>query len=200
MASEYVWHGDKWLLKAQKRTEQAVQDACIFYQRKLKEILSIFPGGQSPPGAPPGKVTGMLGRSMQTDFSELPMGRTTGIYRGRVGTNVPYAKTNEQGGKISAKPGKALPVPLNRKAQRMQAAVTKSGGGLRSLDLTFIDRSKKGKAPLLVQLVGKRNPRTEVLFILKKSVRIPRRPYMAPTLRMCRDDIVKRFVETLRKR
>jgi len=43
--------------------------------------------------------------------------------------------------------------------------------------MTMIRR--KGKPPLLVRTVGKRNTRSEILFVLKKSVTIKPRPYMS---------------------
>lgn len=188
----FKWTGDKWLDKTLKRTAQGLYKSATFYQRKVKEQLNRYGAGQSPPGSPPGKQTGHLGRSIQIDDSDLHTGLSAGVFTVRVGSNVPYAKIHEIGGKISAKKAKALTVPLNKKARKMAAGVR----SVRELDLVFIKR--KGKPPLLAKSHGGKQARIEPLFILKKSVRIPRRPYMVPTLARHKEDLKNIYAEHMR--
>lgn len=148
----------------------------------------------SPPGMPPNKQrsSGGLAGRMQVQAS----GRLSAI----VGSNIEYAAIHEFGGIIRAKKSKFLPVPLNTSAR----AMLEDGGSLRTKgDFTVISPNF-GRTLLLVAQAkfaakanvtgadGKRKYKTientQPRFILKKSVRMPKRPYMAPALKRARNN------------
>lgn len=169
------------LMQRVKAANQAgLYRVAIGLQRAIKGKLNLTAsnignGGQpSAPGSPPAKNTGTLGRSIQID--------QTNPDRLLVGTNVVYAKIQEFGGIIRPKKGKALPVPMNLEAKRISAA---NPQGLRNVpNLVPI---KTRSALYLVQIVRKGGSKSEryvwgAVWMLKKSVRMPKRPYMAPAL------------------
>jgi len=141
-----------------------VHRAGTLVQADMKKMVNRS-GSPSPAGKPPGKDTGTLGRSIQVDAGKADQLRV------RIGTNVPYGRIQEFGGTIRPKNVKRLPVPLNREAKFMQRR-----GSLRSQSLTLIPR--RGKDPLLV--VKTKNG-MRPMFVLKKSVTLPARPFVAPT-------------------
>jgi len=141
----------------------------------------------SPPGSPPAVNTGELRRSFAWGKGGEPRnenGLNQAIGNGLkriVGTRLVYAKIHEFGGIIRAK-GKALLVPLNAEARRMQKR-----GNIRAQKLVYIKR--RGKPPLLVkEIKRKRTSRFQLdpgfrigaTFILLPQVRIPARPFMRP--------------------
>jgi len=96
-----------------------------------------------------------------------------------VGTNLPYAAIQHFGGVIRPKRVKALPVPITKQAAKAQENVQ----SVREIeDLIFVPR--KGLPPLLVKVKyggrgkGRYEKAWEPWFVLKKSVKIPPRPYM----------------------
>lgn len=78
--------------------------AAIHLQAAVKLALSKSAAGQAPPGSPPGVKTGTLRRSIQVDLSKNKGARP----RVRVGSNVEYARIQELGGVVSARPGGLL--------------------------------------------------------------------------------------------
>ncbi len=87
------------------------------------------------------------------------------------GAKVPYGRAHELGAVIRPKTGQWLTIPLN-------AAKTASGvarGPARSFSNTFF--LKKGGNLLLMQ---KKGDQIVPLFVLKKEVRIPKRPFLRP--------------------
>lgn len=94
-----------------------------------------------------------------------------------VGTNVKYGRIHEEGGTISAKPGKALAVPVHPQAKQWSAR----GRSPREMaDLVYIPR--KGKPPLLVKIAGRGGNRWQIMYVLLKSVRMPARPWLSPAV------------------
>jgi phage gpG-like protein len=90
------------------------------------------------------------------------------------GSGVVYARIHEQGGVVTPKRAKALTVPL-------PGAMTASGvvrGDARSFSDTFLLK-RKGKDPVIMQRKGKN---VVPLFVLKKRVKIPKRPYLRPAI------------------
>lgn len=120
-------------------------------------------GKPSAPGSPPNRQSGSLSKSLVYAVN----GRTS-----RVGTNIRHGRIQELGGTINAKSGKSLAVPIHDKAKRLSSP--------RQANLTYIKR--RGKAPLLVKLVGGKNKRMELWFVLLKRVKLPARPYLRPAL------------------
>lgn len=114
----------------------------------------------SPPGSPPGTVTNRLRNSIQATVPQN--GRII------VGTNERYARKQEEGGVIRAKKT-YLTVPANFEAAEIRANVKT----LRSVpDLDFRPGPNRGVAFLF------RNGK--LMYVLKRSVRLPPRPYFRP--------------------
>jgi len=154
---------------------RGVTDAAVVYVAAIKKSIGKrSPGVSSPPGSPPNWQRGGLERAI--DKTPTKNGKTI-VHT----SNKRYAPVLEYGATIRAKPGKALPVPIGRAGQRILQGSGK--GGLKNSGVRMTMIKRKGKAPLLVRTVGGRNARSEVLFILKKSVTIKPRPFMAPAER-----------------
>lgn len=177
-------------------------------------------GISSPPGTPPHVQRGDLLGSVSSTIST--------VLKASAGSNHPSAMMHEKGGTIRATRSKYLPVPLNLAAQRLlerSGATTQfingpsggtgwlTSGGLRNsgVQLDFIPRP--GKPPLLV---GRQGPRRAVgimrgggfmdgtpVFILKKSIRLPARPWLMPALDKNRKAIYEaandKFIEVFRQ-
>jgi len=119
-----------------------------------------------------------------------------------VGSNLPYGHIHEFGGVIRAKKTKYLPIPLNMSAR---ALAEKGGtGGLKTKGTFKLISPNFGRTLLLVRDTkfkakmyingadGKRKYKTlqntEPVFLLKRSVRMPKRPFMAPALARARNN------------
>jgi len=197
----------KWNDRTKKAMLRGVQrgvaSAAVIVQNEIKEKLTsggasnIGSGGKSsPPGGPPAVNTGHLLRSIQIDGSKI---KTANPFV-RIGTNVTYAPIHEFGGRILPKNAKALAVPIGiegRRASRQAGwrSDKNSAGRIRSLDLSFIPR--KGKAPLLAETHsdGSMTP----LFVLMKSVTIPARPFMRPSLIKAKKRMLKVAGQEIRR-
>jgi len=178
----YKWHGRAFRDALQKELRRSVERAGVIVQREMKSMLNRS-GSPSSPGRAPGKDTGTLGRSIQVDRSQA------GRLKVRIGTNLIYGRIQEEGGVIRPKRVKRLPVPLNREAKFMLRR-----GQLRSANLTYIPRG--GRDPLLVRKLpgGGIKP----MFVLKKEVRLPARPWAKPSLKMARKRVLREIRRALR--
>ena len=191
--AKFKWNKRK-LKQITEGARDAVAAAAVVLQSQIQDTLNqgssnISSGGKSsPPGSPPHVNTGRLKNSIQIDGSRLkdknPMVR--------IGTNLVYARINEFGGRIGPRNAKALAVPIGVEGRR---ASRQAGGSIRHLDLAYIPRN--GKAPLRarVNMDGSIKP----LFVLKKSVTIPARPYMRPSLELAKKKMVKEAGKALRR-
>jgi phage gpG-like protein len=121
----------------------------------------------SPVGRPPGTVTGNLRRSITA--TPAKNGRAI------VGTNALYARIHEQGGVLKPTTKKYLTIPVSVAAAKMRS----NTGDLRTQNLTFRKGPNRGVAFLFRTTKGK-NARSELMFVLKRSVRMPPRPFMRP--------------------
>lgn len=163
------------LMQRVKAANQAgLYRVALGLQKSIKGQLNLTAsnigngGKPSPPGSPPAKNTGTLGRSIQID--------QTNPDRLLVGTNVVYAKIQEFGGVIRAK-GRAMPIPLNWQAKRISAA---NPQGLRRVPNLVVIKA----GGLLAQIVRKsKTGAFGAIWALRKSITMPKRPYMAPALR-----------------
>lgn len=190
------------LNQLRQKVETAVDRASIDLQNEIKQVLTtggasnIGSGGRaSKPGGPPAVDTGSLRRSIQVDRSKL-----SEDLRNRVGTNLKYGRIQEFGGVVRAKSVKALPVPLTPEAKVL---LRRTSGSIRSLNLTPI-KTKKGDLLLVRMKPGRKIAQKhgggtreawEPLFILKKSVRLPARPYLRPALAAALPRMRQRFTE-----
>lgn len=170
---------------------------------KLSRVASnVGAGGHpSPPGSPPGQNTGALARSIQAvDVTKTPMKPTY-----RVGTKLIYARIQEYGGRIRAKKGKFLPVPVGVDGKR---AMRDAKGNLRSLNLKLV-RTKAGQLLLVKELkIGDKAAKgskkekfaqTKILFVLKKQVYLPPRPYFRPAYAETSKEIQKEIHDSIQE-
>lgn len=148
----------------------------------------------SPAGGPPGIQRGDLMNRMQFVLHK-PMVV-------RVGSPLPYDAMHEFGGTITARNVKYLPVPVNDAAKRLhESKGTRSTRSLRTMGTFRLIKPLFGRQVLLVGDAGvktefntkdsagksitvRRND--QPVFVLKKSIRIPKRPFMAPALAKAR--------------
>src|SRR6188474_2692263 len=155
-----------------------------------REILSRYAAGTG--AATLGVRSSRLRSAPKREFSEQG-----GTISGRVfipesggKTDPVYARIHELGGEIKPKKGRYLAIPL--KALRRGAA---GGSSLSPKDFPFggfFFRSKKGNLIYAVREKGTQG-RVIPLFVMKESVRIPRRPVWAVTMANQRPQILARF-------
>jgi len=137
----------------------------------------------APIGAPPNVRRGFLRRSIQV--------RPRGEMNAEVWSDSAYAIIHERGGIIRPKNRKYLTIPLNDAARRFSEV---KQGSLRNYPFDFrklpngrmylIGRFSQN-AGFYTNANGKRvrvTPKSEPAFRLAKSVKIPKRPYIMPTL------------------
>lgn len=108
---------------------------------------------------------------------------------GAKGKEVPYASIHEKGGTITAKNGKNLTIPVGE-------ALTPAGVARFSAREVIQNPSTFGYKSTFFHkniLLGSKDKQTDILFILKKSVKIPKRPYMKPALESSRSAIKSIF-------
>lgn len=157
--ADLKWEGEKYVAKAINGAKAGVDEAGndlinkIMFEKLSGQVLNVR-GGR-------------LRDSIDQEISDDELST-------RVGTNVEYGKIHEFGGTITGKSG-MLPIPISAEAKK----ASKRGEGPRS----FGDRLRFVKTPrnaLLVKDIGGKNKRTEVMYVLKKSVQIPARPYITP--------------------
>jgi phage gpG-like protein len=106
--------------------------------------------------------------------------RRTGSAMHAGGTNVRYAAIHEYGGIIKPKRAKNIAIPIG----------SRKGSPRKYNDLSFI---MPGGTKLLIDATG------EAQYVLKPSVKIPKRPYMAPSLEERRPIILERARKMLQK-
>ena len=110
-------------------------------------------------------------------------------FMGRVGSSLEYSAIHETGGTITAKRAKYLTIPL-------QSAMTPAGvvrKPARKWADTFVRKISNN-----LFIFSKESGRPVPIFLLKKSVKIPKRPYIAPALEETKSkliDIIKEAVE-----
>jgi phage gpG-like protein len=163
----------------QPRLQQLLADAtnhgvdraatqCVRFVKQSFPKTSWFQ--PAPVGGPPGTVTGNLRRSITA--TPAKNGRAI------VGTNARYARIHENGGVLKPTNKKYLTIPVSVAAAKMRAN-TKD---LRTQALTFRKGPNRGVAFLFRTTKGK-NARSELMFVLKRSVRMPARPFLRPAAR-----------------
>lgn len=169
-----------WLAMVRRAVDVGLTNAALQHKNLVDRSWSKT-GRHLPstPGSPPNIRRGILRQA--TTIAPGRNGRSSsGIRKG-----VPYARTLELGGRIRAKGGGSLAVPVNDQARRL----SEDGVKLRSLDLVMI--KPRGRAPFLVAKSkmkvttypggGRKVTRNvEPVWVLKKSVYIKARPYLRP--------------------
>lgn len=97
---------------------------------------------------------------------------------------VPYAAIHEYGGTITPKSAKNLTIPTDNN-RRADGSAIMTAKELFSSGKSFV---RNGTA-FMTESKGKIVP----MFLLRKSVKIPARPYIRPALAATKDDILKNF-------
>lgn len=148
----------------------AIMQAAVHYEGELKQAINdVFTGGK-----------GQLARNPKaTLINEKGEVKKAGAFLDLV-----YADIQDQGGTIFPRAAKALAIPLTKKAEKRYPREWPR------FQLTLIDRSKKGKPPLLVEEKGTWKKlgrsggkelvvkRMEIHYVLKKSVTIRGKGYV----------------------
>jgi phage gpG-like protein len=141
--------------------------ADVFVRRIKESFVKTSWFNPSPVGGPPGTVTGRLRNSIQKTPPQN--GETI------IGTNQRYARIHEYGGVLKPTTKKYLTIPVSVAAAKMRS----NTGDLRTQNLTFRKGPNRGVAFLFRTIKGK-NARSELMFVLKRSVRMPSRPFLRP--------------------
>jgi len=198
MAATHKWRGAMLQQRVREGIARALDYSALAIQKEVQANLSRH--GRQPSrgvstGAMPGVRTGHLRRSWQagkpgsvkrTENVRSPISPSI-----TVGSNVKYARIHEYGGIIKAKRVKYLTVPLNRRAEQMLIA---AGGKIRNIPGLFrIGRESGTFGGVLAIRTGKKNAKVVALFALRRSVRMPARPYIRPAVRKARPKIIAAF-------
>lgn len=169
---------------------KAIGQAMMFAMKRSTIRLSDYIAEHKLSGQKLKVRTGNLRRSLQESRAKKVERRGDNVI-GTVGTNMEYAAIHEYGGTIRPKKSKYLAVPL-------KAALTAKGvarGGPRDFKDTFFAMSKKGNLIMFGKSMGKIIP----LFAMKKEIKIPKSPFMKPSLEEKTSDIIKFFSEDIQK-
>lgn len=100
-----------------------------------------------------------------------------------IGTNKEYARIHQLGGVVKAKPGKSLAMPLTPEAARAGSARRfreqrpDSFLYVPKKDRRLASNSTNGTA-FIAEPVGKKGSKVKLHFLLKKQIRMPRRPFL----------------------
>lgn len=138
--------------------------------------------GPSAPGQPPNRQTSRLAGSIKRS---PVVARRTSVF-----TTIIYARKQEDGGWITAKPGGYLTIPLSDKAKTR----SRNAKGARGVaPQTLILRSKKGNL-IIFEKKGKRKPKLIPHYLLRKAVYLPARPFMRPGFMKSKDLAIREFV------
>lgn len=102
-------------------------------------------------------------------------------YSARVGTNVVYARAHEFGAVIKPKNAKFLTIPIGQ--YRVQSRTARIRSARQVKDLVYIPRKNGEFGGMLGRPKGRGKARSiEPLFLLRKRVTIPPRPFLRPAL------------------
>jgi phage gpG-like protein len=121
----------------------------------------------SAPGQPPNIQRGYLRNSVVHVMKD-------GL-EASVGTNVPYGRVQEFGAIIRPKRRKYLTVPVSIEAKRL------SEKGVSARDVKGLVPIKRTGKPMLLAMSNGGKP--DVWYVLKKSVKLPPRPWLRPVMR-----------------
>ena len=142
--------------------------------KEMKKLLKAKgnSSGMSPssPGSPPAMVSGDLIKSIKAKKSAKNTTQSSWV----IDIASPYAHIQENGGQISAKRSQYLTIPLCQEAVQLRRTVK----NLRTVSGLFVIQ-KKGKDPMLVKKV--RNG-FKPMFSLKRTVYLPPRPFIRPSI------------------
>lgn len=195
MPTKVDWYGDRFRRAVTLGSERLLTALGIGFQSEVKSQLNKLAsnrskgGKPSPPGQPPAKMTGNLGRSIQIGaIKSTPTGMKI-----QVGAHAVYARIHEFGGTIKAKKG-SLTIPIH------PLAVKASQQGVSARNIKGLSYVKTKRGGLLVKAKKKF---MEVWYVLKKSVTMPKRPYFRPAMEVYNPKVQgigeRTFVRTVRE-
>jgi hypothetical protein len=169
------------LKSAQKKIKEQVFRALTLLEaailRNIRDNFNVMSG----------RMLGSVGKSKKVREE------SDGVIVGEIGLKgVPYAAIKEFGGIIKPKNALALTIPTEENMRRDgQAKLTaqeimKSGRGFIRDGIMFQKKFKVGKG---------KSTKEEItpMFILKKSVVIPAKPFIRPAIAQTQDQILKNF-------
>ncbi len=175
------------------RADSIVEHIAPFIVSMVQDNIRDTTG---PPNAPLTKILKGEGKGPLKDTGELRNSITYKIQNNKliVGTYLKHAKILHFGGIVTAENARKLAIPVSRKIKRY-AEVRGVKGFLSMLKdqgwkIVFRDRSIIGIAPHGKGGFGpklKNRADAELLFIRKKQVKIPKRPYMRLTNKQVRE-------------
>lgn len=204
-----TFHQASIIQKLQRAAYNGVHKAAIMLQNEIKESLNLHAsnmmngGTSSSPGSPPGRNTGTLANSIQLkDATHDPR-----VPHFVVGTNVPYARIQEYGGRIYPKHSQNLIIPIGAQGRK---ALRDCGGDVSKLNLRFIMTRRHTKILGMDLAKGTKLPwkgggkkvkaKTFVpLFVLKRFVILPPRPYFRPAYAKMKAAMESAIVAEMRK-
>jgi len=175
---EFKFEGGDRLIKALRNKGSAISRNLYPTMQTITQRLRADIVSKKLSGNPLKRRTGRLAQSITSLVT-----RTEKDIIGRVGTNVKYARLHEYGGEIKPKRAKWLTIPLA--AAKTPAGVAR--GRARDFENTFFKFSSAGN----LILFQRRGDNIIPLFLLKKSVTIPKRSYMGSTLKENLNSITK---------
>ena len=165
--------GDEKLRRSFERVEGEFRKRRVLAMRRILDLLDREAQRRLRPRKRRGKLANLFQKidARADDVS------------GRIGPRVPYGRIIERGGIIKPKRRKwiTIPLPAAQTSQRV------AQHGARKFANTFFAKSKAGNLLLFQNRGGQAIP----LFVLKKSVRIPKRPYLLPAARAKQARIVE---------
>lgn len=197
MSASYRYNREKVLEAARKGVRNGVNAVTLELQREVGRQLNRHASNRSRGGIasaigePPGRATGTLAKSWQgvaaRDASRLgdPVRPKMSLASG-----VRYARIHEFGGVVTPKRSRFLPVPVHPDAKRAAA----QGRGPKSFANTYVRRFGAGRLGIFRKgpAMGKNKNRPDpLLYMLVRSVRIPKRPYLVPALNAVRPRAVE---------
>ena len=184
MASKFISHAVAMRKRVNTQLLKNLKTASIFVVRAVK--ANVRPGGAS--GFKTGHGSAGLLGSIGYEINKP-------LFKSRIGSNQRYARVQEGGtvGRdgmfpdIRPKSAKALAVPIHPEAK-------KARGPRDFSDLVFIPNP--GKPPLLARIRAggpkrARQASMDIMYVLLKSVALPPRPYLRPSLTKNRAEITK---------
>jgi hypothetical protein len=156
---------DKLVDRVRPAEVASMERAALYVQGEIQRtVRATFPSGR----------TGELWRSFRPEFFSSTSGSVWGA---RVVSRLVYAGILDRGGTIYPRVAKALAVPVGQGKFLPVGTYARDVPGLRLIS----GKERRGKPPILVRdhgTEGRRGQRTELMFVLKKSVTVTPRRYL----------------------
>jgi len=139
--------------------------------------------------------SGLLRNSIGYNIDESTMTSVVGSGARTGMARVKYADIHAKGGTIRPKKAKYLAIPLPSIMQKSRALLRGNPLGPRDFTNTFFYKTRTGT----LILAQKKGRGIQNLFVMKKSVKIPRRDYVSATMDIMQREAGQVFAESLAK-